>query len=369
MTGNRRRDLIRRLAAPFRRLGGWIIAAPRRHKPSQFRLWLTRLIAILFALWLITYGPGTVIMPYKAGFRSVTRDDTSIYYPKAMSDDQINQLLVNVELARAKACEFWGELPAGVNRKVDIYVCSSKSRYKQMSLAAGGNACEMGSRIILYPAGIGEQNLSGITGHEISHVYLKRHLGYITSFKVPRWLDEGIATYLGTPSWATQEMLIRYLAGMSPPRIVSATCLTSLLQWSGTFDNLNSVGLQYAYVRSLTEYLIKNNGSAKMKDYIHRLSYTGNADEVFALVYGIKLEQMEKNWLGESLSSGSVPPNTTMIQGVIRPTAAIMHYARYAFILVCLLWIVRQCCRGVRLFWSQAQQIPLIRKQTADSND
>jgi hypothetical protein len=327
----------------------WATGAPRKRTASPLRLWAARIIPAVCAIWLATLGPGNLFLPFHIGFASVSGKHFAVYYQDGISNELVKKVIAYSDAAHTSNRGFWGEPPGGI-RKVPIYLCHSRSRFKQLSGWAGGNAALADSSIVMYPAGVGETNLAAVIAHEMSHAYLAQHEGYMARFRVPAWLDDGIATYLGTPTWASQNSLQSHLEAMPNPQIVSATSLTNRLRWSNGFRRPWEVVVNYAYARSLTEYLILHYGTDKLRTYLRQASFLKDSNDLFASVFSIDLRQVEQSWLDENKSLGRIPQNTELVSRSLSPITIIQFSLKYGFLALCILWLIRQCFRLGRYF-------------------
>ena len=318
-------------------------------------MWLSRIIIGLCVIWLFTLGPGTMLLPCHLGFSSATDEGITICFQDGVSPEMVDRIKGYAQTAQAQALGFWGKPPGGL-KTVTVFLCNSRGGYKQLSLGAGGNASCAGSNILLYPQGVGDRNLEAIIGHEMSHAILRQHVGYLRGFALPVWMDEGVATYLGTPSWASPQRLREYLQDMPRPQLVSAKDLNTTLEWGSAVSQLGRVGVQYAYARCLSEYLIQNYGQEEVKSFIMGASFLDDNNRRFESTYGIDLGEVEKSWLVQAKTRGHLPSGTEVVAGVTSPGAVRRHCLKYAFLLVCILWFVRQSCRLLRFLWRRRGQ-------------
>ncbi|MFA5863403.1 MAG: hypothetical protein WC975_01810 [Phycisphaerae bacterium] len=361
-TNKRRKDILdwcRIIAIKgFYSLYRWVTAAPPTKNDSRFQRWSIRvidLLGIVSLAWILIWGPGRVlILPANLGFHSVQQNNIRVCYDDGTPNDLINKISAYANEAQLKSQTFWGKLPDR-EENVSIYLCNSRSRYKQLSLGAGGNSCEMVENILLNPKGIGDLNLAAVIAHEMSHVYLRRTKGYFSSFLVPTWLDEGIATYLGDTTWASENKLMPYLEALPEPRVVMVTSLVSIGRWSIVGLNPRSAALQYAHARSFTAFLISKYGKDKLRIYINELSFFKNSNKTWKSIYKKDPMGIEESWLNESKMLKHIPHNTILISNTPYPN--ILFCLRYIFLFFCLLWIIRQCTHGARLFWKLTSKL------------
>jgi hypothetical protein len=312
-------------------------------------LWTGRLIGVVCLLWLVTFGPASLLLPRPIGFKSVNGSFPNIYFESSMPAEFVNLARAHVETACARACKFWGAPPD--KGGIRVFLCGSRSRYKQLSLGAGGNAAAAGATILLYPEGIGRENLEAIISHEMSHAFLSQHVGYLRRFLVPVWLDEGIATFLGTPTWASAQALEKNLSKMAVPQLVSASQLASPVSWGSAVERAGTVFIAYGYARSLVEYLINEEGQEKVRAYAIDESHWTASSDLFARKLGVEMHELETRWLAQAKIKDQVPEATVFVSNHLRIVAVLRCAAPYAFIALCILWALRQCGRLSRFLW------------------
>jgi len=319
----------------------WVVATPPKKPRSFLRTWTARAIPVICAAWLFICGPCNLLLPTHPGFSSVSDKKVTVYH-QDHPPDLVNKVLAYARAGHERCHEFWGEPPGGVGH-ISIYLCGSRGRYRQLSFGGSGNAGSAGSSVMLYPAGVGQQNLAAIIRHEMSHAYLRQHIGYWQSFRVPVWLDEGIATYLGEPTWASAEALRKRLEAMQTPSIVSVVSVSSRFDWADVaLGGPGAVPRQYACARGFVDYLVTQHGEGKLKHFVHQ-SLLNDVDDAFASVYAAKLTEMEHAWLTHEIASGHVPARTQLVTRRHSVVTAVRFYLPYALILFAILWVIRQC--------------------------
>jgi len=118
--------------------------------------------------------------------------------------------------------------------------------------------------------------------HEISHLFI----GQVHPFSVPRWLVEGLASYL-----AKQK---RPLVSISPGLLNSPflTRLSSSLGWN---ENANRGAYPVSYY--WIEFLINKHGKEKMLKFILELKKTPEIKSAFKQIYPKSLALTEKDFL------------------------------------------------------------------------
>jgi len=296
---------------------------------------------LLVLTWTFTLGPGNLFLPVHPGFRSTSAGNVTMHY-QVQSSDLVNEVLECFRSADRECRQFWGDPPAGADATT-VFLCDSPGRYLQLSGGTPGNGCAFGSWILMCPAGVvTKPNLRAAIYHETSHAYLRKHVGYWRALRVPVWLDEGIATYLGEPTWASRTALRKQLEAMPTPEVVSADSLTSKLQWSDALlRGQVAVCRQYGATRSFVDYLVAEHGRRNLKTFVHATLREGG-DGAFATVYGAQLTRVEQDWLTHEASLGRVPQGTRLVRRGPGAATRAAYYLTCLLVVVGILWVIRQ---------------------------
>ena len=136
----------------------------------------------------------------------------------------------------------------------------------------------------------------GLLSHEAAHVLLGQALGADT--EVPRWLDEGFASYVEPDS--------RPYSGQSlNPHSRPLRLMVTL---SGT---PRDIFIFYEKAESVVAYLVDSHGAASFRRFIGELAQGRSADEALMLVYGFDTAGLDTRWAasseGEHLPSSGRP--------------------------------------------------------------
>lgn len=122
--------------------------------------------------------------------------------------------------------------------------------------------------------------------HEWAHLALHDHLG---PARVPRWFDEGYATW-ATGEWSATgawKLRFAFLLGRVPP-------LDSLdLRFPA-----DAASAEMAYLLSATavEYLVRESGVRGLEVFLGRWRESGAFDAALRSTYGVTLSQFEEDW-------------------------------------------------------------------------
>ena len=176
-------------------------------------------------------------------------------------------------------------------KKPKIFFFSDRRTYARRSISKARFNTFYNGNIVVSPWAQ-EEAVDGIISmeiylrHELSHSLLYQHKGMLSSYRYPKWLLEGIATYssnqMGTfvyPSKDETYGLIREGEFMPP-------------QYFGTKKedemNLeldNKMAFIYAEFACIVDYLIRNYGEEKFIKYMKQLLTEDNHDLVFESVF------------------------------------------------------------------------------------
>jgi len=125
-------------------------------------------------------------------------------------------------------------------------------------------------------------NFPKVLIHEISHLFI----GQVHPFSVPRWLVEGLASYL-----AKQK---RPLASITPG-LLNFPFLTRLSSFSGWNENANKGAYPISYY--WIEFLINKYGKEKVLKFILELKKIPEIKDAFKRIYSKSLNLTEKDFL------------------------------------------------------------------------
>lgn len=182
-------------------------------------------------------------------------------------------------------------------KKPKIFIFRDKASYLQRSLSkARFCAFPSGSLVIspwaLQEAKEGKISLAIYLRHELSHVLIFQHKGFLGSFYYPKWLLEGIAVYstdqMGTSFYPSKKETYRLIkeGNFLPPqdfKTKKEDRVKLKVKFRPTF--------MYSEFGCIVDYLIKTEGKAKFLAYIKGLLKNDNHDQVFKEVYGLDFDQ------------------------------------------------------------------------------
>ncbi len=178
------------------------------------------------------------------------------------------------------------------NKRVTIILPKTINQFTGFTGQKSAVACSLqtGTVIYLSPKIFDEKrDIAAILKHELSHVILYQHTSFFKSYKIPRWLNEGVAIYSGNPR--------DYYEGME---------FTELVVNQGYFFDILSPGQTvkkipqeyrnkfiYAEYRSFIAFLVEKYGIGKLQNYLKSVIVHPELERaIFKRIYRIELPEM-----------------------------------------------------------------------------
>jgi hypothetical protein len=146
--------------------------------------WLTMAIVVSVTAAHFSYpAAAAAACPSCYGFLDT---GSGIYVERTMSAEMRASVLTQIEAARARVRDFYGNLESAPR----ILICATDECYRPFGGGSRGIAL-LDKALFLSPRGIDPV----IAAHEIAHTELHRRIGYAATFRrlVPQWFDEGLA--------------------------------------------------------------------------------------------------------------------------------------------------------------------------------
>ncbi|MFW5962375.1 MAG: peptidase MA family metallohydrolase [bacterium] len=250
-------------------------------------------LEFIFIIYLVFWGPLSPFNPFIAGFSCITREDITLCIDDK-DDIQLKEKFQVIEKAQERVLSFWEDRTSYPD-KVKIFLVSD-NRYWHMSMYNNdSSALVQGNNIIVNYRYV-KHFLEDVLTHEISHHYLssKLPLGIFVRYKVPRWLDEGLAVIISEEKYYEIENFNNYEKHFKAGGVVGS--LKSGLEWSRGVSRLGS-NFIYSYSNSFVRYLIETFGKEKIQHYLNSLSLFSDVDYVFQEIYQESPSSLEKKWL------------------------------------------------------------------------
>lgn len=168
---------------------------------------------------------------------------------------------------------------------------------RHFDLVTGGAIPEWGAGVanpsagwIVVPGYAGgraaNSDMRRVLRHELAHIALHRYLG---PSRVPRWFNEGYATWAAGQLDLSGEWQLRvaFAAGRAPP-------LDSLeLAWpTATVDARTA----YLLSASVVNYLVRSSGVGALELFMERWRQSQDMESALAATYGMSIDQLETYW-------------------------------------------------------------------------
>ena len=122
--------------------------------------------------------------------------------------------------------------------------------------------------------------------HELAHVALHR---YLAPARVPRWFNEGYATWSAGQLDAEGGWILRvaFALDRAPP-------LDSLeLSWPRATADAR---VAYLLSASVVEYLVRESGEAALASFLQEWRASQDMDQALATTYRMSIDQLERYW-------------------------------------------------------------------------
>ena len=125
--------------------------------------------------------------------------------------------------------------------------------------------------------------------HELSHILLYEHMGFITAyFTYPRWLLEGIAVYssnqMGTSWYPSKRDTYQYITQGS---FLQPEYFNTKKEDEAVLNVQNKIAFIYSEFACIVDYLIEQYGKDKFQNYMVKLADSWQPEKVFKDVYRI----------------------------------------------------------------------------------
>ena len=222
-------------------------------------------------------------------WQSITKSPVTLYWyegDKAFADALMN----SAQQALQRIEKDTGAVPTG---NVDIYIYASSDALRGAQLFAAqweGGVTFGGFNIIAIGVATNELDY-GLTAvpHELAHWAIGQVTFNNYGADLPRWLDEGLATYAeGAPSQLYQKAL---------DFAIKNNKLISVRSLSSPFSAVPQTAyISYAESNSIVTYLVKTYGKDKMIKLLDTFSGGSGYDAALKQVYGFDQSGLDIEW-------------------------------------------------------------------------
>ncbi len=253
-------------------------------------------LVLLFAIaWLFLFGKLFPFSPILIGFNKVELSNINVYAQRSSKIPdltEINSMIPEIEKFHELKFLHKPELIVFKDSLSYIHRAPSKARFCAFS----------SSRLLISPWAVEEAREEKISmniyvKHELSHVLILPHKGFIGALLFPKWLLEGIAVYsadqMGTSFYPDKkETLYEISKGNFMPPEYFKTRRDETVKLNVKYP----IAFQYSEFACMVDYLILKYGKAKFLYYLKGLLDSNHNDEVFRKVYGHSFSDFIKDF-------------------------------------------------------------------------
>jgi len=343
---------MKELFSPIMILCRWVAGLPPRNPPGATKRWFFRILSTTFVGligWFLLLGPGVVLMPFAPrGFRSIADSTSRVYYQK--EEDAAREVLRLAGEAQDAILDFWGATDGiGLFKGIKIYLGETPEAYYRLTMNRAGGSAMSGGIIVIDLTKAGQVlSLEDFMRHELGHIYLRRHLGYLRKhLTVPAWFDEGCAVrvQVASPDVAALGYNLKIR-----PRLLSLASLRYQTDWETMvfMERSTLVRQHYGYVGAFVEYVEKGFGIEKVREYSSALSWGKDPDAVFARVYGSTLAEIEGQFLSDYRVTKGIKEEIEIVALPLVPRVVIRWTLVFGILAFAVLWTIRQVFRASR---------------------
>ncbi|MBI3971116.1 MAG: hypothetical protein HY332_07480 [Chloroflexi bacterium] len=178
--------------------------------------------------------------------------------------------------------------------------------------------------------------------HELTHAFVEV---LAAARPVPRWLDEGLATYLESlggraagqdgratsgvtrpATWVSWEAVLRRgsvldaVTGNGAYDLFSLRRIETEAAWAANYGDPGKQRLQYAQAHATVTWLEERYGLSSIWQAIRAIGRSGDADGVFTAVFGLSIEALEQATRETWSASATQTPSPVQAKVTIAPT-------------------------------------------------
>ncbi len=237
---------------------------------------------MMLVIYSLIWGILFPLSPIKFGFTKIIYNNASILYPKEMllPDDyrSIDHLMNETEIFHR----------LGFKKKVTVIICATKSQYKRFSTQRSP-LCTMATGTIIYinPT-IKDTNrdIQSFLKHELSHALIFQNTTFLKTFKIKRWIREGLAVFYGNPHHYYQGEEFLRLA-------VHEGYFLNFLQNNEAIQQIPKeirYLFEYAEYKYFIDYLVTHYGLNLFLEFINQYIVEPDSEkELFKQIYPLEL--------------------------------------------------------------------------------
>lgn len=261
---------------------GYLTAKNKKRYLIQLSLGLP-IVTLLFFL----FGPFFALSPIKLGYSSFGEDNLVVYYPSSQS--QMGKKVFEMAKQSTQINNRFYQT------QIDFPVVVVTSEFDMLRFGAPPQAGGSGNELAI---NIRAQRASwNIITHEMSHRNLRSVIGK-TSFSLPKWFDEGLASYLGKMDYYKKENELKV-------DLATGRYRKDMPTWNGVLGNVRWIWAVfgekdsrqvYGQAYLMTKYLFEKFGEEKVYQFVITLR-KNSFDDAFLQTFGVSQEQFHQEFM------------------------------------------------------------------------
>jgi hypothetical protein len=237
------------------------------------------------AAYLFLFGKLFPYSPFLLGFNKIERTNTILYVQNGATFHDFSTIDTLIS-----SVENFHELK--FIKKPGIFIFRDSLSYIQHSPSNARFCAFSTNRLFISPWALreareGKISLSIYVSHELSHVLIFQHKGFMAELHYPAWLLEGIAMYsakqMGTSFYPGKEESYHCMAqgNFLPPFDYKTK-----REERAKIDVKYRIGFIYSEFAYIVDYLVEKCGKDKLLRYMKGLISDNDHDKIFRQVYG-----------------------------------------------------------------------------------
>jgi hypothetical protein len=223
-----------------------------------------------------------------------------------------SQLLSYGTQGIAKAASWFG---VSETDPIDFYIYPDQKSFASAMNSAEtiGGVAESGYRTCFGLAGTSDLSYaSSMVPHEVTHIVFSDATGN-AYHSPPRWVNEGLATYLSEGYDSSNKRLVTQAVGDGT--------LVPLAALAGYFAlDASRIYLSYAEAAAATDYMVRTYGQSSILKLVKAYGQGSSDDEAFTAAFGVTISAFDAAWLASNrvtagqtygpqpAPTGAVPP-------------------------------------------------------------
>lgn len=254
------------------------------------------LVACIILFYIIFFGKLFSLSPFAMGFNKHELKNVIVFVQNGSSYsnyDDIDNYTSSVE--NFHNLKF--------KEKPRIYIFSDKDLYLSRNVSNSRFYAYPNNKLVVAPWAIDESKKGIISleiyiKHELSHILLFQHMGYLAAYNYPKWLMEGIAVYsanqMGTSWYPSKSQTYKIIkAGNYYPPFLFNTIKEDLIK----LNIQNPIAFKYSEFACIVDYLIEKYGRDNFDRYMKGLFNNKPHDKLFKEIYGINFDIILKDFI------------------------------------------------------------------------